>query len=286
MSVDSGIVNRSLIQSNGWRLGCGFDKHSAPELIKLISENHKSDNAIYIVITHDCSLIHPNLKKEPYLEYFVALPIDKHNAQNTEAKNIRCLHLPILFKNELKYFKLQMAKRGFIDRSPIENCKPNEQVSLPSKSKAILVRWLSNRYTTQTLPDVFDQRIKTLVEGKKKPLRKIFQQAEATEMLGIYIDLDPPNTDLSDDESYRLTVVLLYKAEAFQGTPEYNLDEYAKQVGNCFSTAKGVEVRAVMAISDDDVSVNRLRRMRRWQLDFISFRDPGDDVALIRDDLS
>ena len=278
------MFNRDRIQSNGWELGRCFDASSTPELVGLIQETHKGVDAAFITVTHSCSLLHPRLEREPYLEYVAAEPIDSPNAQNTEAKDIRCLHLPLLVEGKQEYFELQMARRGFIDRSPLERCVPSDRLLLPVESKAILVRWLSNRYSTQTLPDAFDRRIKPLIEGKKKPLRKLLQKAEATEMLGIYIDLEPPHEDLEKDQSYQLTVLLLYKDEAFEGA--FNLDEYANQVKSCFSKADSVDVLDVVALSDKDISVNRLRRMRRWQLDYISFRDAGDDVALIEDDFS
>ena len=278
------MLNRNQIQSNGWELGRCFDASSTPELVGLIQETHKGVDAAFITVTHSCSLLHPRLDREPYLEYVAAEPIDSPNAQNTEAKDIRCLHLPLLVDGEQKYFELQMARRGFVDRSPLERCAPSDRLLLPVESKAILMRWLSNRYTTQTLPDAFDRRINPLVEGKKKPLRKLLQKAEATQMLGIYIDLEPPHEDLEDDQSYLLTVLLLYKDEAFEGA--YNLQEYAEQVKICFSKAEGVDVLDVVALSEKDISVYRLRRMRRWQLDYISFRDAGDYVALIEDDFS
>lgn len=278
------MFNRDRIQSNGWELGRCFDASSTPELVGLIQDIHTGGDTAFITVTHSCSLLHPRLDREPYLEYVAAEPIDSPNAQNTEAKDIRCLHLPLLVEGKQEYFELQMARRGFVDRSPLERCVPSDRLLLPVESKAILVRWLSNRYSTQTLPDAFDRRIKPLVEGKKKPLRKLLQKAEATEMLGIYIDLEPPHEDLEKDQSYQLTVLLLYKDEAFEGA--FNLDEYANQVKSCFSKADSVDVLDVVALSDKDISVNRLRRMRRWQLDYISFRDAGDDVALIEDDFS
>lgn len=278
------MLNRNQIQSNGWELGRCFDASSTPELVGLIQETHKGVDTAFITVTHSCSLLHPRLDREPYLEYVAAEPIDYPNAQNTEAKDIRCLHLTLLVDDKQEYFELQMARRGFVDRSPLEVCVPSDQILLPVESRAILVRWLSNRYTTQTLPDAFDRRIKPLVEGKKKPLRKLLQKAEATQMLGIYIDLEPSHEDLEDDQSYQLTILLLYKDEAFEGA--HNLDEYAEQVKSCFSKADGVVTLDVMALSEKDTSVYRLRRMRRWQLDYISFRDAGDDVALIEDDFS
>ena len=282
--MDTDRIDRSLIHSNGWRLVRCFDESSTPQLFELIPETHKGEGFVFIVVTHDCSLIHPKLGKEPHLEYVAAIPLEQYNAQNTEAKDIRCLHLPLLINGKSRYFELQMATRGFLDRSPIEHCTPSEQISLPNDSKAILTRWLSNRYTTQTLPDVFDRRIRSLTEGKKKPLRKLLQKPEATDMLGIYIDLEPANSDLGDDAEYQLTVLLLYKDEAFEEADDF--DAYAEQIKVCFSTAEGVDVQDVVALSDKNVSVYRLRRMRRWQLDFISFRDQADEVALIEDDLS
>ncbi len=282
--MDSGTVDRDQIKNNGWRLGRCFDESSSPQLVELIPDSHKSDGVIFITATHDCSLIHPMLEREPYLEYLAATPIEKPNPQNTEAKDIRRLHLPIKVNGELLQYELQMAKRGFIDRSSIGQCLPCEQVSLPVGSRAILVRWLSNRYTTQTLPDAFDRRIKPMVEGKKKPLRKLLQKPEATHMLGIYVDLKPPHGDLGDEEDYQLTVLLLYKDKAFNG--EFDLDEYADSIKNCLAKADGVDVQDVVPLSDKDISVNRLRRMRRWQIDFISFRDQSDDVALIEEGLS
>lgn len=278
-------LDRETIRDNGWKLGSCFTAKSTPELFNELPEQERSDDAIYIVVTHDCSLISPNLESEPVLECFAAVPVQRPDGAFTEAKHIRRLQVPILSDDSVVLVELQMAKRYFVSRALLPACMPAEAINLPEESKAILTRWLSNRYRTQTLPDAFNRRVSPLLEGNKKPLRKLLQKKEATPMLGVYLDLDPPNDELPDDQSYGVTLVLLYSADTYRANRD-DYDAYAEEIRNCLSSVDGIEVRGVVPISDKDISVNRYRRMRRWQMDFLSFRDAADDVALIEEDLS
>ncbi|MEN8178608.1 MAG: hypothetical protein ABFS39_08300 [Pseudomonadota bacterium] len=74
-------IDRNKIKANGWALGQVFFNDSAPSICEQIIDIHKNDDPIFIAITHDCSVISPSLKNEPYLEYLSAKCIDKANGQ-------------------------------------------------------------------------------------------------------------------------------------------------------------------------------------------------------------
>lgn len=278
-------LDRESIKKNGWTLGSCFTAKGAPELFAELPEEGRDEGAFYLVVTHDCSLISPSLESEPTLECFAAVPVDKLDGAFTHAKNIRRLQLPLLVAGNDVVVELRMAARYFISRVQLPNCCPDQEIQLPDEGRAVLVRWLSNRYTTQALPDAFDRRIKTLLEGRKKPLRKLLQREEAATMLGIYLDLEPPYGELPDNEPYGLAVVLMYDGDSFRSDQE-RYDAYAEEIRACLAGANGVDVRGVMAISDKDITVHQHRQMRRWQMDFLSFRDDADEVSLIEDGLA
>lgn len=279
-------LDRDKIKNNGWRFGVCFSAESAPDLFVCLTPAHKDDAATYIVATHDCSLVDPRLYEEPYLEYFVARPVSEKNGNFTFAKNIRCLHLDLLKDGALRSYELKMAERGFIDRAPMDQSMPDSSVVLTNESKRIFARWIANRYTTRGFPDEFNRRINAVVEGKKACLKKLFSRPESRQMLGVYIKLTPPDQDLPGSQSYRLVVTLVYEDAAINSEEKRDqLDDYAKAIKECLSSAQGVVIEGVIALSEKDISLQAFRRLQQWQWDYVSMRESANEASLIEEDL-
>ena len=95
-------------RDTSWRQG---DVVSAADLCKLVGEIDRPDQAIGVVISHDCDLAN-TAEKEPHVEVIVARPIERLG-QNAHAKKTRgsytfsiyrAVHYAVLSFQPLKNF--------------------------------------------------------------------------------------------------------------------------------------------------------------------------------------
>lgn len=279
-------LDRDKIKQNGWRFGVCFSEVSAPGLVSKLPAHHKLSEAIYVAATHDCSLVDPRLEEEPYVEYFLVRPLPEKNGNFTFAKNIRCLHLDILNHEVPQPYSIKMSERGFVDRASLGESHPDTRFTLPAPTKRILARWIANRYTTRGFPDAFNSRIRMVVEGKKPCLKRLFDKPESQQMLGVYLNLVPPDRDLTPTADYQAVVTLLYEHSAMDTEEKRGqLDAYAAEIKKCLSTSQGISVGGVLAMSEKDITLDNYRKLQQWQWDYISLRAAENDAGLIDDDL-
>lgn len=278
-------IDRELVKQNGWRFGVCFSEASAPDLFAAIRDDHRDSSVVYLVATHDCSLIDPRLDEEPYVEYLVARPVTDKNGNFTFAKNPRRLHLDIHLDGAPQFYSLRISDRGFLDRALLERSRPDARLAIDKDNKRVFSRWLANRYTTRGFPDEFNKRISGVVEGKKACLKKLFDKAESKQMLGVYIGLEPFDQDLPAEKSYSAIFTLLYEHTAIDAEDKRDrLENYASEIKKCLLNAKGVVVQDVLPLSEKDINLYSYRKLQQWQWDYISLRAPEGDAELIEED--
>ncbi|MCF6225419.1 MAG: hypothetical protein L3J22_03825 [Xanthomonadales bacterium] len=279
MSAD--LMDRCQILENGWGLGQCFTSDSAPTLASSIDSSQQIENAIYIAVTHDCSVVNQRLAVEPVLEYFVALPVDTPpNGMLSHARNIRKLHVPILVNDIEQFFELSMGLRGFVSRQSLEICKTDDNYQLSIESKATLIRWIANRYTTQTFPDEFNRRIQPLIDGKKPPLKRLLESPVGEVCASIYLRLTPDSIDQELADSYALEVLLLFRDEDAKKIGYPAMDDFGNEIADCIQAVEGITPVNVTALSEKAASYHDVVKMQRWQLDYISLREPGRAAIL------
>jgi hypothetical protein len=273
-------IDRAILKSNGWKMGACFTRSSCPELVESMNEDHSQDESfVYIAITHDCAVINESLIAEPFLEYILARQIDKLNGNFTHTKNPRKLHIELDVKNLPIPFELNIIDRAFLDRGLLLQNKPGQDICLKDSQKAILVRWLANRYMGQALPDQFENRI----DPVRKKLEKLLSKIEANGMLALYINLNPRD-ELASDKNYKLTVAMVYEDAVFMSlTDEDRLDKYVNEIKVVLQKSSEIDISEVVAFSEKDFTLYHQRKMIRWRSDHCSFKEDMDDVEMIED---
>ncbi|MHB8425543.1 MAG: hypothetical protein ACYDB9_10425 [Gammaproteobacteria bacterium] len=274
-------IDRQKIKADGWRQGSCFTKSSCPGLIQALPAEHKIEGAIYICVTHDCSVLSPRLAVEPHIEYLIALPAEKLDGNCTYGKNIRKLHLNIVVDGDQKPYELLAYRRGFMPRELIVGTKPAGNIKLETEQKGLLARWLANRYTATAFPDAFEIRIAKVREKLKKHL----ENPLAHQMLGIWIALLPGMIELLASDKYEVVISLVYTADAYEkDLVEQKLDDFADKMKDIIGEADGIVVAGVVVISEKDFSLMNYRKMLRWvNFEYISMKSDEDDIVVIED---
>lgn len=274
-------IDRQKIKADGWRQGSCFTESTCPALVQAMPDEHKIHGAIYICVTHDCSVLNPSLAAEPNIEYLIALPVERLDGNFTYGKNIRKLHLNIVIDGNQKSHALLANRRGFISRQLIVDVKPAGNIKLEAEQKALLTKWLANRYTATAFPDEFESRI----DQVRQRLKKHFEKPLAHQMLGIWISLISGMAELPDTENYEVAISLVFTSEAYvRDIDEHKLDNFASEVKDILGQAVGIVVSDILVISEQDFSLMNYRRMSRWvNFEYISVKSEEDDVVVIED---
>jgi hypothetical protein len=273
-------VDRDKIKANGWALGKVFSADSAPALCALIPSEHKDEEQVFIAVTHDCSVISPSLKNEPYLEYLSARKIDQDNGQFTNARNIRRLHLQLESEDGVDWYEVSMAARGFVRRDSIADCAPDDRFELSDESVSVLKRWLANRYVSQTFPDRFNQLTGHLVKDSKAPLIKAFSNDVGKACNSIFLSLDPEDVDIPDGDSYVVLVVLLFRDEKAVEIGRDAMEAFANAVKDIMLAIDGLDPVDVFALAESDATYSQIVKMSRWQLDYVSIKDDAEVLSV------
>lgn len=274
-------IDRQKIKADGWRQGSCFTESSCPALIRAMPDKHKDKGAVYVCVTHDCSVLNASLSAEPHIEYLVALPAEKLDGNCTYGKNIRKLHLYIGIEGNQKPYELLANRRGLIPRECIVGIKPAGNIKLETEEKGSLSRWLANRYTATAFPDEFEKR----VDKVRKKLKRHFENPLTNQMLGIWISLLSGMTELPTTETYEVVISLVFTSEAYKKySDEHELDDFAEKVKGILGQTDGIVAKEVFVIPEDDFSLRNYRKMSRWvNFEYISMKSDDDDVVVIQD---
>ncbi|WP_206486452.1 hypothetical protein [Thalassotalea sp. G2M2-11] len=262
---------------NGWRQGSLFNSESSPLLYNLLPQQHKIKNAIYMVLSHPCSLLNANLDSEPDLEYIVCKQIEKLDGNATFGKNPRLLHINI----QGHLLELQQKYRGFIQKSPISNELPMI-ASLDFNDESLITRWMANRYITTALPDMFEFRLNK-AKAKSK-LTKAFNSEIGKYCKSVYISLNEFIKDLSDDESYECSLVFVLSRDSYakyveeEDNEQSSYSDFLKRISDIIDPVVGINLNRAMFVGEHRLTIEQVEsgKLKKWQFDYVSIGKEGE----------
>jgi hypothetical protein len=261
------------IKQNLWRQGACL-LVDATLKICTFPENRQEllSQGLYIVISHDCDILNPSLKKEPVVEVIKAEEItgDEYNGKFINGRNPRELHLKINQKNyRLTPFP---QNRFFINRKYLETYSASQ---LEVEKPKVIINWICKRYRRHGFPDSFNLRCK-----KSKVLEEIqdiFKQPLAQNIRGLFFRI---NTDkeLPANEPYKIILKMLVPKESYKNPKIFpELQDIFDKIVVLISKIKGVILLdCSQMLSMDEVTLHEYQRLKEWDFDYISFLN-GED---------
>lgn len=260
-----------------WRQGHFLTKEAAIKL-KLISPEN-ADRDITMVISHDCDIVRdPSI--EPEIEVIVGTRIPAADGNCTHSKNPRTLHLSALEKDAVITLEFSARSKRLIGKPKIARFEPNKDLSLGPKELLILQRWLAARYHRAAFPDEFNHRLQEtgLEKILMKKLKPLGDQVRA-----VYFDIDGgENIERKGaDDTYALAIYLLYDTSndplIAEQVTEIAADAIYEEFCDKFldrqkDTWLQIELIECKAISDEAMSLAQVMKLKKWNLDHVSFR--------------
>lgn len=232
------------------------------------------DEGVWCVLTQDCDLVHHELSSEPKVEVAFAKHVDKPNRGYTWSKNARELHLRD--ESVQKSFAFHARDRERISRWYFCKFQP-DKVSLSRDSIKLLARWISRKYFRAAFPGAFndrigkktDQKIKKLLQSSRGHLQEIHIQVTSEEL--------PPEQD------YNAIILCIAADDASENEDIYGATmELGVGIRDLLNACKGINVKACEVRSRDEVTLEDLDGMQRWDFDSITIRktDTIDDTPV------
>jgi hypothetical protein len=257
------------IPDRRWRQG-SIVPHKAVDIhLQLALE----PEALLIVLTQDCDILHDDYEAEPNIELHIARPVAKKDGNLFHAKNPRRLQ----FMLGQQLYEIKIHERFIIPRVCLVNYTPSE-IRLEDNLIRTIVNWTANRYIRSALPDKFNERL-DFAEKQMKKIESLLKRRGAL-VTGIFLRVDP-NYEINPEEKYR--VILRFTAR----TSVMEQPDLAKQaieltelIRQQFVSIAGVEIEDYKLVSEAEFSLDDLRETPRWDYDYLSYRASTPDNAV------
>lgn len=263
--------DHSKIISNGWKQGSCLLVENGQFIDK---NNNRLKEGLYVVISQDCDVVNHDLNKEPIIELLYMSEVKKEDGSLTNGKNPRKLHFKLQVDSGNKCLECIIHDKFFLPRQHLSSIVPHNKFFVKDGELAALIKWVTNRYARSAFPDIFNQRVKSII-GEIKAILK----AHGGNTLGIFVRLNTYN-ELDSSEKYKLFLNILFH-------PKYTDSSFIEEFDSCldkiiqqFSKVEGIEVVQAQRLSIDDLSHYEFLQLKKWDFDYVSYSVGADGETL------
>ncbi len=229
--------------------------------------------ALLILLTQDCDILHDDYEAEPSIELHIARPIAEKNGNLLHAKNPRRLQ----FTLGQRHYEIKIHEKCIAPRNCLLGHVPLE-LHLDEIQIRTIVHWTANRYLRSAFPDIFNERLNS-AERQMKRIEALLKR-EGDLVTGIFLRVDP-NEDIGPESNYSVILRLTAKTSVMEqpdlATQAIELAELLRQQ---FARIDGVEIEDYKLVSEADFSLDDLRETPRWDYDYLSLRSGTPDNAI------
>jgi hypothetical protein len=258
-----------------WRQGSVL---SAETLISLGLNSEAEENAIGVVISHDCDLAQ-GLEVEPALEIIVGKRVPRQDGNFSHAKNPRRGHFELTASDgEGVSIELFAPDKKFLQKANLEDYQPSKDLRFEPRQLAILQHWLAARYRRSAFSDEFEGRLSTT--GLRGRLAKIVEPL-GSKLIAVFFDVDGGQeiTHIGDDDPFNLSIILLYSTDTDPNLAQQMAAEAAQKIEHEFETICKVagnwvhiELLECTVISDNALTYALSTQLKKWNIDHMSLR--------------
>jgi len=240
------------IRVAGWRQG------SFLQIFK--NENQDLEEGLYLIISHDCDILHHSFEDETSVEVLLCLPTNTPNGNMFYGKNPRKIHFQL---NGSGYYECSMRNRYFVDRYFFTSKNPCTEIEISKETLSIITSWLAKRYNRDAFPDAFNER---MADKNKKKLQNILQKV-GENIYKFLIKLDSYE-ELDENQAYKIELLLAYH----QKNEDLALEDALEKMIDIIRKNSGIEVTEYRVKSLDEISLEDAGNFREWDFDYLSYR--------------
>jgi len=222
-----------------------------------------SDGDWLVVMTQTCDLLQGDLEKEPRVELLRLTPTRPSvGAPLGWTQHPRYIQIERSMPETLLYACIH--DRAWVPRERFDHLAPDPTRSLAPGDTRMLAKWLASRNLRPAYPDAFNDRLKPI----HKDLAR-FWKAQKGNLRAAFCAFTCDD-ELPEEVPYEVEFVLVHP----RALPPADAQALAEQFETIISPCEGIVAEA-KAMADIDFSLAHLDRYTRWDLDHLSFSDPG-----------
>jgi hypothetical protein len=242
----------SLFEELGWRQGSVLPE----EMTRSLVEHGAKEGDLAVVISQDCDVTNSCLETEPTFEVILARRAEE-NGEYFFGKNPR----RIQFRVGETVYEASIHDRIVLSREALLALKPSSTLLEP-RTKRVLATWLGRRYDREAFPTALNNRL----AQRSKQIRKTLKQCR--HISGLYVQTSfeelPPGTPYAL-KVYATIPTEIDSIDNRQAMVDA-LDRLCREISQC----QGVEVEDQELRGEDELSIDDLRFMKRWDFGYLS----------------
>jgi hypothetical protein len=261
-----------------WRQGDLLAPDDAIALGALQPAQRDSHRAL--VIGHSCDIA-SGFDVEPAVELMIGLIVPEGEATSQNGHSIRKLHLGADQGATTEWAQYGISERREVDKQRLLQYQPWSALRYPPEQRAVLRRWLAQRYARSEFPDVFINWLRE--SGAESKFEKLGKEFSAS-LVGIYFDLDDDTEREDPDEPYELGINMVY--DISDASHEARAQQAAEKLKALFARQcmkdagwRWIELIYCEAVSEESFTLRAARTFRRWRFEHRSLQGEPIDPA-------
>lgn len=261
-----------------WRQGDLLVPDSAVALGVIDSAQRDTHRAL--VVSHSCDIA-SGAEVEPTIELLIGIVVREDEATSQNGHSIRKLHLCAKGASTVEWVQYCIAQRREVSKADLLQHEPWAERRHTSEHRAVLRRWLAQRYARCEFPDAFIKWLKDSgVDSRFENLGK----RHSAHLIGIYFDFDDDTERTDPDDPYALGVNLVYEADNAENAAaaeEARVHLEALFTKRCRPNNewRWIELTYCDALSEDVFTLRAARTFRRWRFEHRSVGGEPLDTA-------
>lgn len=254
------------LRRRGWRQGSVLVVEPASELAARL----EVQAAFAVVVSQDCDVV-ASEAVEPKVELIPAARSEERDPALLHGRNPRRLMLPLA--RGVGYLELDIRQRSAVHKHLLCEYAPDREYTVAPQDVSQLARWAAERYKRAAFPDQFNERLKK----RGSQLDRLTKRA-GKQVVAIFIAIEP-NDELPQGADYHLMLWFACRpAVLANSTQRRAADGFARDFVGELTRCEGIVVDEWDCRGLDDITLDDLERMKRFNYDFRSYgTQPGGE---------
>jgi hypothetical protein len=249
-----------------WRQGDLLAPVDAVSLGVIDPEQRDTHRAL--IISHSCDIA-STANIEPEVELLISVVVRHDEATAQNGHSIRRLHLGAEGQLVTEWVRYGISERSKISKVDLLRYEPWGERRYTGEQRALLRRWLAQRYARCEFPDAFINWLKESGVGSRfEDLGK----RHSAHLTGIYFDFDDDSERGNPDEPYALGINLVYDTDSADNAAA--AEQAGERLEALFAQRckpngqwRWIELTYCDVLSEEVFSLRAARTFRRWRFE-------------------
>lgn len=249
-----------------WRQGDLLAPDTAVSLGVIDPAQHDTHRAL--VISHSCDIA-SEAEVEPTVELLIGIVVREDEATSQNGHSIRKLHLGAEGTPSAEWVHYGIAQRREVPKAVLLQHEPWAERSYTSEHRALLRRWLAQRYARCEFPDAFINWLKESGVGSRF---ESLGKRHSAHLVGIYFDFDDDTERADPDDPYVLGINLVYEAGNAENAvaveqAKVRLEALFAERCKLNDEWRWIELTYCDVLSEEVFNLRAARTFRRWRFE-------------------